>query len=301
MKMKKLNRGLISLIGSIAAWAGTVAAQPVVVTGTGDPNLDVPAVQAAVDQHGQVVLMGHFSFDRPPTTPTGAIYNRMVTVSTNVAISGSRDENGDLPTIKGGDWPFLIDAAGAQVTLQGLHFVRPTSGAIWIFAASGVAVIGCRVQGITASVEFGMQAGQPSPVSSAIFVGADPHPPSATQLGHPENFSGTVAILNNDIDLGGMAGTQALGVVMFNVGRSADKEVEIYVSGNRIRNLTEPAINFRVIAGRVYVERNVLITGSISAGTANPDAIRIVGTGLYLIAHNSIDCGWPDATATASI
>ena len=124
--------------------------------------------------------MGHFSFDRPPTTPAGATYNRMVTVSKNVAISGSRDDNGDLPTIKGGDWPFLIDAAGAQVVIQDLHFIRPTSGAIWIFAAGGVAVIGCRVQGITASVEFQMQAGQPSPVSNAIFVGADPHPPSAT-------------------------------------------------------------------------------------------------------------------------
>jgi hypothetical protein len=203
-----------------------------------------------------------------------------------------------ITTAKGGDWPFLIDAAGAQVAIQGLHFVRPTSGAIWIFAAGGVVVIGCRVQGVTASVEFAMQAGQPSPVSNAIFVGADPHPPSATQLGHPENFSETLAILNNDFDLGGKAGTQALGVVMFNVGRSADKEVYIDVSGNRITNVTEPAINFRVIGGRVYVERNVLIAGSISGGTANPDVIRIVGTGSYLIAHNSIDCGWPDATTT---
>jgi hypothetical protein len=222
----------------------------------------------------------------------------MVTVSKNVVISGSRDDNGDLPTIKGGDWPFLIDAAGAQVAIQGLHFIRPTSGAIWIFAAGGVVVTGCRVQGITASVEFAMQAGQPSPVSNAIFVGADPHPPSATQLGHPENFSGTLAILNNDFDVGGMAGTQALGVVMFNVGRSADKEVYIDVSGNRIRNVTEPAINFPVIGGRVYVERNALTTGSVSGGTANPDVIRAVGAGSYLIAHNSIDCGWPDATAT---
>ena len=72
--MKALKRRLISMIGSVAAFAGTVAAQPVVVAGTGDPNVDVPAVQAAVDQGGRVVLMGHFSFDRPPTAPAGAIY-----------------------------------------------------------------------------------------------------------------------------------------------------------------------------------------------------------------------------------
>ena len=184
-------------------------------------------------------------------------------------------------------------------TIQSVHFIRPTSGAIWIFAAGGVAVIGCRIQGITASVEFGMQAGQPSPLSTAIFVGADPHPPSATQPGHPENFSGSLAILNNNFDVGGMPDTQALGIVMFNVGRSADKEVYIDVSGNTIRNVTEPAINFRVIGGRVYVERNVVITGTVSPGGANPDVIRLVGAGSYLIAHNSISCSWSNTTATA--
>src|SRR5258706_11064561 len=145
--MTPAKRGLITMICSVA-FADAVAAQPVAVTGTGDPNVDVPAVQAAVDQGGSVVLMGHFSFNRPPTTPAGATYNRMVTVSKNVAISGSRDDNGDLPTIRGGDWPFLIDAAGAQVVIQDLHFIRPPSGAIWIFEAAGVGVIRLSRQGI---------------------------------------------------------------------------------------------------------------------------------------------------------
>jgi hypothetical protein len=72
---------LIAVIGAIAILSGTVAAQPVMVVGAGDPNVDVPAVRAAVDQGGRVVLMGHFSFDRSPTTPAGATYSRMVTVS----------------------------------------------------------------------------------------------------------------------------------------------------------------------------------------------------------------------------
>jgi hypothetical protein len=42
--MKTLKRGLISMICSVA-FSGTVAAQPVAVTGMGDPNADVPAVQ----------------------------------------------------------------------------------------------------------------------------------------------------------------------------------------------------------------------------------------------------------------
>ena len=52
--MTTLKRGLISIIGSVAAFAGTVAAQPVVVAGTGDPNtwtfrqFKRPSIAAAV-------------------------------------------------------------------------------------------------------------------------------------------------------------------------------------------------------------------------------------------------------------
>jgi hypothetical protein len=48
------------------------------------------------------------------------------------------------------------------------------------------------------------------------------------------------------MDVGAMAGAQTLGVVFFGVGRSPDKEVDIFFSGNSIRNVSEPAINFRV-------------------------------------------------------
>lgn len=295
--MKDLKQVLILMVGCVVVFAGTIAAQPVVVAGTGDPNVDVPAVQTAVDRGGRLVLMGHFSFDRPPTTPAGAIYSRMVTVSKKVVISGRMDANGDMPTIEGGEWPFLVDAVDAHVTIQGLHFVRPRAGAIWVFAVAGLAVTGCRVEGIEPTAQFAMEAGQVNPVSTAIFVGADPHPPNANFPGKPANFSGTLTILNNDIDVGGPLGAQSLGVVMFGVGRSPDKEVEVYVSGNNIRNLTEPAVNFRLIGGRANAERNVIVTGAETLGAA--DAIRVFGSGSYLIAHNSVDCGWTDQASVA--
>ena len=284
------------MIGCAATLAGALGAQPVVVAGTGDPNTDVPAVQAAVDRGGHLILTGHFSFDRPATAPAGAAVSRMVTVSKNIMISGSPDQNGDLPAIQGGEWPFFVDALNAQVTIQGLHFIQPKAGAVWVYAVSGLAITGCRIENIVPSAEFAAEASQAGPVSTAIFVGADPHPPSANQLGKPENFSGTLAILNNDIDVGvgTTPGAQTLGVVMFNVGKSPDKEVDIYASGNNIRNSTEPAINFRVIGGRASVQRNVLVTGA----TGGADEIRVVGSGSYLIAHNSIDCGWANGAAT---
>jgi hypothetical protein len=44
----------------------------IIVVGTGDPAIDVPAVQAAVDHGGQIVLRGRFSFDAPGTKPLSA-------------------------------------------------------------------------------------------------------------------------------------------------------------------------------------------------------------------------------------
>src|SRR5262245_18358862 len=74
--------------------AARAAAQTVVV-GTGNPDIDVPAVQAAVDERGDVVLKGHFSFDRSPTIPTTTGYPAMVLVSKAVALSGAREDHDD--------------------------------------------------------------------------------------------------------------------------------------------------------------------------------------------------------------
>src|SRR5262249_26274307 len=64
---------------------------------------------------------------------------------------------------------------------------------------------------------------------------------------------------------------------------------------NHIRNTTEPAIEFRRAVGRVHIERNVLTTGSVSGPAANLQVIRVASTGSYMIAHNSIHCGWAQA------
>src|SRR5260221_527079 len=133
-----------------------------------------------------------------------------------------------------------------------------------------------------------------SPVALAIFVGSNPVPPKAGQEEYPENNSGALLIFNNDIDVGGTAGDQTLGICVFGVGKSPDKEVDLYIFGNKTRNITERAININLIGGRVHTERNVINTGVIT-GPSNgvqPDVIHAVGSGSYLIAHNSIVSEW---------
>src|ERR1700694_1817914 len=122
----KFVRRFVAAFTIVLGWAASAAAQAV-VGGTGDPGIDVPAVQAAVDQGGEVILKGQFSFDRPPTIvpalpgfPLG-----MVLVSRAVAISGTQNDEGEMTTIVAGTNPFEIEARGFSVKIQGLRFVRP--------------------------------------------------------------------------------------------------------------------------------------------------------------------------------
>jgi len=77
-----------------------------------------------------------------------------------------------------------------------------------------------------------------------------------------------------------------------------DREVDLYISGNTIRNVTEPAIHLRRIGGRAHVEGNVITTGLVfSQTTPRREAIRAANIGSYVIAHNVIHSQWPDADA----
>lgn len=268
--------------------------QTTVVAGTGDPGADVPAIQAAVDRGGHVILTGHFSFDIPPVIPGGAVYGRTVTISKAVEISGNGDDREQMPVIAGGFFPFFIEAADSQVVIRGLRFVRPKGGAVWSYAVNGLTIADCRFDGIEPSVLFAGYAGIRHPLAGAIFIGSNPAPPKRGQEGLPENNSGTLAIVNNQIEVGGSVGDQTVGICIFGVGKSPGKSADVQIAGNQIRNITERAIAINQIGGRIVIERNAITTGFIS-GPSNgiqPDVIHAVGSGSYFIARNSIVNEW---------
>jgi hypothetical protein len=285
----------VAFIFVLAAAAQSTAAQSTVVVGTGNPEIDVPAVQAAVNNGGIVILQGHFSFNRPPTVPTAASDGglAMVLVSHAVAISGAGDDDtvvdDEIATIEGGTTPFYVNAPGQGVSIEGLRFVSPTHDAIFVYAVNGLTISSCRIQGIVPSPG--------APGNPGIDVSTTGGPvPTPAKPGHPENIYGTISITNNKLDLtGGGSLGNTLGINVFSVGQSPNKEADIYVSGNHISNVTEPAINFRRIAGQVHVEHNMLTTGEVAG--ASPEVIRAVNTGTYLIAHNLINCQWGDPQA----
>jgi hypothetical protein len=285
----KFTWRFIAGLVSVLAWAASAAAQTVVV-GTGNPNIDVPAVQAAVNQGGEVVLRGHFSFDRPPTIVLPPIFQgqAMVLVSKAVSISGAPD--GEMTSIDGGTIPFYVEAPGAAVSIKGLHFVRPTARAVRVYAVSGLVIASCKIESV------GINAG--GSVGIEINTGG-----TSTTPGKAENVSGKILIVNNDIDMaGGTASDATLGVFIFWVGVPG-AEVEAYLSGNWIRNFTERATDIRGIGGRTFIEGNVIATGTITG--ALPGALQalfvadpsVPALNSYLIAHNSVDVQWPTGSA----
>jgi hypothetical protein len=266
-------------------------ADATVVIGTGNPDVDVPAVQAAVDLGGKVILSGHFSFDTAPKIPTPSravgFPPATILISKAVAISGGGDT-----IIERGTIPFYVAAPGATVTIENLHFVRPSKSAIVVYSVKGLVIASCHIEGFVPlqNIQF---SGIGISTSDMAAI------PTPSQPGHPENISGRILIANNDLDLvGGKASDAVLGITAFSVGQSPGGEVDLYISENRIRNVNRPGIDLRRIGGRAHVERNRIITSSV-ASQATPEAIRVVNIGSFVIAHNVIDCQWsnPDAIA----
>jgi len=263
----------------------------VVVVGAGDPAVDIPAVQAAVDHGGTVVLKGHFSFRAPPTKPVASSLARFpaaaeVSVSRSVTIVGA-DDGGEMPTIDGGTIPFYIEAPGAVVRIRRIRFVTPIASAVFVYAVNGLQLASNRIEGLQPFAGLG----EAISVSSTVSV------PSPSSPGSPQNIAGRLSVVQNYIDaIGGTSHDNTLGVTVFSAGVPG-AEVEVDVSGNTIKNTTEPAINFRRIVGRAFITHNVIVTGSLAGNALRNQAIRAANIGTYVIAQNSIDCGWavPDA------
>src|SRR5690349_3082184 len=108
---------MIKATASLFALTGALAAQTVVV-GTGDPVIDIPAVQAAVAHGGQVILKGRLSFDNPPLMQ-GMLPGLTATIliPKEVTISGTWDDRGEMTTIEGGEIPFAIEAPAGRVRI----------------------------------------------------------------------------------------------------------------------------------------------------------------------------------------
>jgi hypothetical protein len=273
---------------AILIFAANAAAQVVIVTGTGDPKIDIPAVQAAVDKGGQVVLAGRFSFDAPPTVPKPTSFQSpglaTILISKAVSVSGTLDDQGQLTAIVAGTVPFYVDAPGSPVAIQGIHFVRPKGVAIAVAAVAGLAVSYNRIEGLDPDSSGG----------TGILISTSVVVPSGTDLGNAANISGNLWVAFNEIDMQAQGSATRLGIVVLAVGKSPDKEADLYIWQNTVMNANERPIDIYSVGGRAYIERNTIVTTTGAGINVAPsgDVIHIVGPGSFLIAHNAIECNW---------
>jgi serine/threonine protein kinase len=268
-----------------------------VVHGTGNPALDVEAVQTAIDRAETVVLDGNFSFRQPPTKPVDPILSSsspatapaaQVLVSKPVTILGVRDTSGRMTTIDGGTIPFYIDAPEARVTVRGLRFVRPIESAILVHAVRDMDIDLNRIEGLE---RF-------QGANAAIMINPSGNVPRPSDAGKADDVSGSLTISRNDIDLAGGAGRDyALGVLVLSAGQSPGPEVNLDINGNNIRNTTS-AITVRRVVGHIRVFENVVKTGSELVRN-DYEAIRLVNTGSYWMANNTIECRWANCIGIA--
>jgi hypothetical protein len=293
MKMRALHRVFFAVIAAVGSSAGTVVAQTVVV-GTGNPDIDIAGVQNAVDRGGAVTLRGRFSFDNPPTAHLSlGDLTSTILVSKDVTISGAWDERGEMTTIEGGEIPFAVEARGAAVRFEKLRFLRPKLFGIFVDAVSGLAIESCTIENLEPLPIPGQSTGWR--FGFGIYITTLLGEPSRKRPGIPENISGELSILNNRISVTETA-DEGMGIMIMVVG-DRQNQVDLDITGNTIRNITQKGINIRQVGGRARIERNIINTNSVYRGPAPNYAAGVycACSGSYLIAHNLIDVADPNA------
>jgi predicted transcriptional regulator len=176
---------------------GEEARRNIIVEGHNDSRVDAQVVQDAVNYYDEVILRGTFNFG-----------SSMVQISKSVVIMGEGREN-DIPATtiykQGWKFPFTehdsifkIDAEGADVTIENLHFTDFNHTCIWGTQCNNMKIKNNRMTLMT-GYGRGMSFGAFGDVVAGILIWPSP------ELGI---FKGKITIEGNYIDLaiGGASG-----------------------------------------------------------------------------------------------
>ncbi len=246
------------------------------VIGQNNATVDVPAVQQAVDAGGTVVLQGTFNFVN--VRLPGPLGDRVILVTGAVIIRGQ-----DATILGGGSATkgelqavFFVEAPGAAVTIEGLRFVKPHNAAIRVRRSGDLRIANCKVEGMI-----------PSAVTTKGGVQN-----AALAIHLPGGSVGAVSILENRVQIGGTAEDSIGGIIMTGPAKS------VLIADNRIIGTTSHGMDLRDVIGPARVERNIVETGPIGrSGLPGRfvDALRLIGSGEYVVERNQFDCGFENA------
>ena len=254
-----------------------------VVTGKGDPDSDIMAVQKAVDQGGSVLLKGTFDFGK----------DGKVKISKDVNINGEIDAQGAPVTkIQGGFWTFQSTlpeqlpplAPGPKIGIKGIHF----EGALWspisLPYCGGAEILNNKITKVkpVPMTVFGKEGMYQHEGIALVPLFALP---KEHQKYQPGAITGTIMIADNDIDLSNdiPEKTMAQGVLI--IGATA---ANTQILRNRVVNCSKNSLesldNYpgENGSGMTIFKENVIVTADKGIPLPTPAAPNGIVAGWFL-------------------
>lgn len=248
-----------------------------IIEGTGDPDIDVAALQMAVDNAPEdarkIFLKGTFSFE----TQTGP---KQVIIKNWANISGF-DDFGNKAIIQGGEIPFSVESGSQPVAIQGVHFISPRQFAIRVGKVTGLGIDRCVIEGV--QMVTTTQGTDTFTTAAGIFV------TETDVTGKPVGaISGKLTISNNLIDISSIAGDRTQGIVI-SQAPSSQNDVDIVISGNKVMNVTAFGVKLTDIHGQALVEKNEITMDPVGVNKSGflVSGIQCKGLGVYTITGNA--------------
>jgi hypothetical protein len=284
--MKKLMTVML-LIGVFAflpqaASASSSQQYDSIVTGTGNPEQDIKAVQDAVNKGGAVLLKGTFSFGQ----------KGRVNIKNDVEIMGESDTKGlPLTKITGGFWTFYsplpttelpLPGPGPKIKIKNIHFDGATWAPMHFPYTSGAEISGNTITNVHPfPVPRKWKGGETLPVVAGAILG--------TKFAHGKKFlpatTGHLIFENNKVDLKCENPKTTMGQGAFFIWTWG---ATIEIKGNRIRNVSRNSIesldNYLDEKGQgsLLIAENNIVTPSVGIPFPNPSTPNGIVTGWFL-------------------
>ena len=285
MKSTRIRYALlsISLLLTGLITAGTLYAYDSVVSGQDNPELDVKAVQGAVDKGGSVLLKGTFDFGQ----------KGQVKIKKDVEITGESDGKGNPMTkIKGGFWAFHsplpttelpLPGPGPKMKIKNIHF----NGAIWTPMhfpyTSGAEISGNKITNVHPfPVPIKWAGGDKLLVSAGVLMG--------TRFAHREKIlpggtTGHLVVNDNNINLRCDNPKMTMGQGVFFLWTWG---ATIEIKRNRVRNVSRNSIesldNYLDDegTGSVLISENNIVTPKLGIPFPGPSTPNGIVVGWFL-------------------
>jgi hypothetical protein len=276
---------LIGFLGFLPQSASAASSQPYdsMVTGTGNPEQDVKAVQDAVNQGGTVLLKGTFDFGQ----------KGRVNITKGVDITGESDSKGTpLTKITGGFWTFYsplpatelpLPYHGPKIKIKNIHFDGATWAPMHFPFTSGAEISGNTITNVHPfSVPRKWKGGEKLLVNAGAILG--------TYFAHKDSIipgaaTGHLIFENNRVDLKCENPKMTMGQAAFFI-RTWGATIEI--KGNRIRNVSRNSIESLDNSldekgrGSLLIAENNIVTPSVGIPYPSPSTPNGIVAGWFV-------------------